>query len=324
MSQSEGAAAPASEAAPAAVASEVPLPLPSDEAAAPPAGEALTLRAADGYALAAVRYRAAGTERGRLIVAGATGVPQGFYRRFAEFAAARGYTVLTFDYRGVGRSAPASLRGFDGDFLVWGRQDLAAAVAHMADGEAPLYLVGHSYGGHALGLLPEPQKIDGMYVFGTGAGWHGWMPRLERIRVLLMWNVAGPLLVRWKGFLAWSKLGMGEDLPLGVYRQWKHWCRFPHYFFDDPKMRATADGFSRVRAPIVAVNATDDAWAPPRSRDAFMRGYRNAAWSGIDVHGQHSGLGPIGHMGYFRAPAQPLWEAALHWFDGLRLAPQGD
>ncbi|AKU25149.1 alpha/beta hydrolase [Massilia sp. NR 4-1] len=291
--------------------------MPPFTAAASAGGEALTLHAADGYALAAVRYRAIGEERGRLIVAGATGVPQGFYRRFAEFAAARGYTVLTFDYRGVGRSAPASLRGFDGDFLVWGRLDLAAAVAHMANGTVPLYLVGHSYGGHALGLLPEPHKVDGMYVFGTGAGWHGWMPRLERLRVLAMWHVAGPLLVRWKGFLAWSKLGMGEDLPLGVYRQWKHWCGFPNYFFDDPKMRATAEGFGRVRAPIVAVNATDDAWAPPQSRDAFMRGYRNAPWSGVDVHGQRSGLGPIGHMGYFRATAQPLWEAALQWFDGL-------
>lgn len=344
MSQSDRAAVPAPEAAIAAAgadtsaseaatqaAASAPAPgaAPFPESAAPPAaaaragGEALTLHAADGYALAAVRYRAVGAERGRLIVAGATGVPQGFYRRFAEFAAARGYTVLTFDYRGVGRSAPASLRGFEGDFLVWGRLDLAAAVAHMADGRAPLYLVGHSYGGHALGLLPEPHKVDGMYVFGTGAGWHGWMPRLERWRVLAMWHVAGPLLVRWKGFLAWSKLGMGEDLPLGVYRQWKHWCGFPHYFFDDPKMRDTAEGFGRVRAPIVAVNATDDAWAPPQSRDAFMRGYRNAPWSGIDVHGPRSGLGPIGHMGYFRAHAQPLWEAALHWFDGLPRAARG-
>jgi predicted alpha/beta hydrolase len=34
-----------------------------------------------------------------------------------------------------------------------------------------------------------------------------------------MWRVIGPLMTRYKGYLAWSKLGMGEDLPLGVYRQ---------------------------------------------------------------------------------------------------------
>ncbi|WNQ02454.1 hypothetical protein ROJ25_06300, partial [Pseudomonas aeruginosa] len=25
--------------------------------------------------------------------------------------------------------------------------------------------------------------------------------------------------------MAWSLLGMGDDLPLGVYRDWKRWCR---------------------------------------------------------------------------------------------------
>ncbi|SFV02777.1 alpha/beta hydrolase family protein [Pseudoduganella namucuonensis] len=313
-----------------------------------------TLRAVDGYPLAAMRYAAQGAERGRLIVAGATGVPQGFYRRFAQFAAAHGYTVLTLDYRGIGASRSGSLRGFRASFLDWGRLDLAAAVDHMADdgatagasaapgaatapraattsaaasaanagaapraGRVPLYMVGHSYGGHAFGLLPNHGKVDGLYTFATGAGWHGWMPRLERVRVLLMWNVVAPLLTRWKGCLAWSKLGMGEDLPLGVYRQWKHWCGYPHYFFDDPKMRDVTDGFNDVRAPIMAVNAADDLWAPPGSRDAFMRGYRNAPWFGIDIDPAKSGIGKIGHMGYFRPQAQALWVAALDWFDGI-------
>ena len=38
----------------------------------------------------------------RLVVAGATGVPQGFYANFAAYANSRGYDVVTFDYRGVG------------------------------------------------------------------------------------------------------------------------------------------------------------------------------------------------------------------------------
>ncbi|QGZ39220.1 putative alpha/beta hydrolase [Pseudoduganella flava] len=281
----------------------------------------ITIRAADGYPLAATRYLPDGPERARLVVAGATGVPQGFYRRFAEFAAGRGYAVTTFDYRGVGLSAPESLAGFDGDFLDWARLDLAAVVDATSDatagGGVPLLLVGHSYGGHAFGLLPNHAKIDGMYVFGTGAGWHGWMPLFERLKVLFMWHVAGPILTRRHGYLAWSRLGMGEDLPLGVYRQWRRWCRFPHYFFDDPAMRdKVVPAYAEVRAPIVAVNATDDPWAPPASRDAFMAGYRNAQWQGVDVDPRR-GFGKLGHMGYFRPHAQPLWAAALEWCDGL-------
>lgn len=286
------------------------------------AAQTFTLRATDGYPLAATRYPAVGAERARLVVAGATGVPQGFYRRFAEYAAQRGFTVLTFDYRGIGRSAPPSLRGFEGDFLDWGRLDLAAAVDDMANGSVPLFMVGHSYGGHAFGLLPNHRKVAALYTFATGAGWHGWMPLLERLRVLFMWRVVGPLMTKRHGFLGWSRLGMGEDLPLRVYSQWRHWCGFPRYFFDDPHMSEVTDRFGEVRAPIVALNASDDRWAPPASRDAFMAGYRNAPWFGIDIDPARSGLRKLGHMGYFRAHAEPLWRMALDWFDGVGKAPQ--
>ena len=280
-----------------------------------PTTHALTLTTADGYAIAAILYPAAGTMRGHLVVAGATGVPQGFYRRFAEFASARGYCVLTLDYRGIGKSRPASLKGFRMDYLDWGRQDLAAAVDAMSVPDLPLYVVGHSYGGHAFGLLPNHHKVDALYTFATGSGWHGWMPLAERMRVLLMWRVIGPLIVRQKGYLAWSKLGMGEDLPVDVYRQWKRWCTYPRYFLQDPEMTHLADGFDSVLSPIMACNALDDLWALPKSRDAFMSGYRNAPWQSTVIDPRKAGMGPIGHMGYFKQQCQPLWETALAWLE---------
>ncbi|MGO4701252.1 alpha/beta hydrolase family protein [Dyella sp. 2RAB6] len=277
-------------------------------------GQALTLVAQDGYRLGAVLYPANGKETARIVVGSATGVPQGFYRRFAEFANAHGYTVLTMDYRGVGASRPASLKGFEMRFLDWATQDLAAAVEHLAEGDTPLYLVGHSFGGHALGLLPNHQRLAGAYLFGVGAGWHGWMPQPERTRIWLAWNVLLPMLTHWKGYMPWKLLGAGEDLPMGVYRDWRRWCRFPHYFFDDPAMSHMADVYARVRTPIVAANAVDDLWALPRSRDAFIGGYRHAPLQRRDVDAKKEGYGSLGHMGYFRQHAQPLWEEALAWF----------
>jgi predicted alpha/beta hydrolase len=293
----------------------------SGDRRAPAPAQAVILTAQDGVKLAALRYPAGAGPRGRIVVASATGVPQGFYRRFAVFAQARGFEVMTLDYRGIGLSAPPSLAGYHVDYLDWARLDLAAAVAAMAGSAGPLFLVGHSYGGHALGLLPNHERIERAVLFATGAGWHGWMPPLERLRVLAMWNLAGPLLTRWKGYLPWSLLGMGEDLPLSVYRQWRQWCRNPRYFFDDPGMLEVHAGFARVRTPILAVNATDDDWAPPRSRDAFMPGYSGADWQGVDIDPRTRGLGPIGHMGYFRPQAQPLWQATLDWLQAPQAAP---
>jgi len=276
------------------------------------------LTAADGYVLSGNRYSADTPPKGRLVLAGATAVPQGFYKRFAEFASARGFETLTFDYRGIGLSRPPSLKGFRMDLLDWARLDLAAAVDAMADGPAPLYVVGHSYGGHAFGLLPNHHKVAGFYVFGTGAGWHGYMPLGEQIRVLTMWKAVLPVLTWWKGYCPAKMLGIGEDLPLDAYRQWRHWCQFPRYFFDDPAMRGIERSYAAVRTPIVAANALDDRWATPKSRDAFMQGYSNAPVTRQDVDPTRLG-GKIGHMGYFRQAAQPLWEGVLGWFSALPL-----
>lgn len=281
----------------------------------------INLSAGDGYPLTALHYGALGTKRGHLVVAGATGVPQQFYRHFAVFAAEQGFDVLTLDYRGIGLSKPKSLRGFRMKYLDWAQHDLSAAVDAVASNELPLFMVGHSFGGHAFGLLPNHHRVARFYTFATGAGWHGWMPRVEQLKVLMMWRVLGPLLTRWKGFLAWSKLGMGEDLPLGVYTDWKRWCGFPRYFFDDPAMPHLQSRFDAVKTPIIAANAIDDLWAPPASRDAFMAGYRNAAWTGLDIDPKQSGLRQMGHMGYFRRQAQPLWQDVLRWFGEHTVPP---
>lgn len=69
------------------------------------------LTTAVGTRLKATQTKATGPLHGHLIVAGATGVPQRFYQRFATFCAAQGIEVWTLDYRGIGLSKPADLRG---------------------------------------------------------------------------------------------------------------------------------------------------------------------------------------------------------------------
>ena len=198
----------------------------------------LTLHAKDGYPLAATHYPADGEQY--IVVASATGVPRRFYRRFAEFAQARGIHVITVDYRGIGDSKPDTLKGFKMQYADWSTLDLAAAVDHGAS-RGKVWLVGHSLGGHAIGQLPDANVLQAAYVCGAGAGWHGWMPRPERYRVWLMWNVLGPIGTRLYGYHPMSKLGAGEDLPMGVYRDWKRWCAMPNYFFDDPYAKPITD-----------------------------------------------------------------------------------
>lgn len=279
-----------------------------------------TLPAKDGYPLQAIHYPAMGAHKGQLIVAGATGVKQLFYSRFARFAAEQGFEVWTLDYRGIGLSRPKRLEALKMNYLDWARLDLAALLDHvLAQGHGPLWMVGHSYGGHAFGLLPAHAQVQRFATMATGAGWHGWMPPLEQLRVHLMWRVLGPLMVRAKGYLAWSLLGMGEDLPRDVFYQWRHWCQWPRYFFDDPAMPELSAQFAQVQTPILAINATDDKWAPAASRDAFMAAYSHAPLQTMTIEPRSLGMPGIGHMAYFRPEARVLWQQTLDWLQTGKL-----
>lgn len=267
--------------------------------------------ALDGYPIVSTEFPAQSDEF--IVFGSATAVPRGFYKRFAEYAQSCGINVITTDYRGIGDSKQGSLKGFEMEYADWSRFDLAASV-EWASERGRVWLVGHSLGGHAIGQLPEPSTINAAYFCASGAGWHGWMPSPERYRVWLLWNVIGPVVTRMYGFMPMSKFGGGEDLPMGVYRDWKYWCSYPHYFFDDAKAKHITSKFENITMPIAANVSVDDLWAPPKSRDAFFKGFVNAKIDAIDMSPEQYGVRSIGHMGYFRPNVgEKLWPEIIEW-----------
>jgi len=272
-------------------------------------GEREELTTDDGVVLAATRYPAAGPSTATIVLGGATAVPRGFYRRFAEHAARAGYDVLTLDYRGTGESRPASLRGYRMAFGDWAEHDIPAAI-EAARADRPRYLVGHSYGGTALGLVPGTDRLAGAYTFGSGTGWSGWMTPGERARVRVAWAI-GSVATALLGYTPWSRLMGGEDLPAGAFRGWRRWTSFPDFAVGDPRVPDAAARYAAVRIPLTYATATDDPWATPASRDAMLATFAGAPRSAVDIEPSSIGAASIGHMGYFRAGAEPLWDAAI-------------
>ena len=244
-----------------------------------------------------------------IVIAGATAVPHRYYRPLSEWLSERlGANVLSFDYRGIDASKPDSLVGFQADYRQWAT-DLATAIDYAAD-RGPTVVVGHSFGGHAFGMTDAHDRTLGLYTFATGAGWHGHMVPTEAIKAWVLWNLVGPPLTRWFGYLPMSKLGMGEDLPLGVYRDWKRWCAHADYFFADPEAEFV-HRFDEVRVPVVGVNSTDDAWAHPASAWAFLKHY--PTYEPRPVSPADNGLEAIGHMAYVRPKCGALWKPLERW-----------
>jgi predicted alpha/beta hydrolase len=135
------------------------------------------LPARDGYALAGTLFRPQDANGRAVLVHAATGVRREYYAKFASFLAERGFTVLTFDYRGIGGSRRGSLRSFDARMRDWAQLDAAGALDWLQQ-ETPgarLFCVGHSFGGNALGVVPGIERYRGAVFVGTQSGyWRLW------------------------------------------------------------------------------------------------------------------------------------------------------
>jgi predicted alpha/beta hydrolase len=91
-------------------------------------GTAVEFAARDGYRLAGTLYRPRSPNRRAVLFQAAAGVKQEYYGKFAEYLASRGFAALTFDYRGIGRSRPAKLRGFKARMRDWAELDIGGAL----------------------------------------------------------------------------------------------------------------------------------------------------------------------------------------------------
>src|SRR5690606_32806448 len=113
------------------------------------AGEAVTISARDGYLLAGNLFVPSNREPAVVVVVNsATAVPRKYYYGFARYLAGRGAATLTYDYRGIGGSAPPCLRGFKARMRDWAERDVAGAIDWAADRypRARLAAIGHSVG----------------------------------------------------------------------------------------------------------------------------------------------------------------------------------
>lgn len=283
----------------------------------------ITIPSLDGRTIPATLFPAVdsgGELRDPVVIACATGTPQRFYRGFAEYAAAAGRNVVTFDYRGLGRARPASLRNFEAGFLDWAQE--IDSVVGWASQHGVVDLVGHSFGAQALGHLTHQDRVRSLVAFGMGSGHHSYMSRLEQLKVQFLWHALAPVLSATYGYLPSSIVGLGEDLPRGVYRDWKHWCGFPRYWFSDPAVDF-APRFSAVRARILNVTAEDDAWAPHSSADMFASHYTSAQVERLRLVPADLGLKSIGHMGFFRREVgAKIWPMVFEWWSRLQATPR--
>lgn len=279
-------------------------------------GTAVEFAARDGCRLAGTLYRPKTPNRRAVLIQAAAGVKQEYYGKFAAYLATRGFATLTFDYRGIGRSRPARLRGFKASMRDWAEKDIGGALDYLARAThgARLIGLGHSFGGQAFGIVPGNERYVAAITVGAQSGyWKHWRGA-GRLGMWLVTHVLLPSMSRLHGYFPARRFGQGEDLPAGVAIEWAGWCRHPGYIVG---ALGAQEAYAKFSAPIRAYSITDDRYAPLPAVEAFLEFYPNSVRKLERVDPARVGGGPIGHFGFFRERFKDtLWKDAADWLEG--------
>ncbi|WP_149589726.1 alpha/beta hydrolase family protein [Tabrizicola flagellatus] len=255
-----------------------------------------------------------GRPRAALVLHGATGAPAGYYRAFADWAAAeRDLAVLTYDYRDFGASQRRPMRASRATLADWGRFDQAAALAELARRfpDTPLWVLGHSVGGLWLGWHPAMVRVERAITLGAGLTHVSDHPPRYRWKARLFWSPPVRALARTAGYLPGRLVGLGADLPRGVYEDWRRWCLTPGWHLSDVGRTLPLPDPARVTARLRTIAVADDDLVPPEAVWRARALYPEAEKEQKVLRPADFGLARIGHIPPFARRNAALWPAIL-------------
>ncbi|WP_231894992.1 alpha/beta fold hydrolase [Gordonia sp. 852002-10350_SCH5691597] len=254
------------------------------------------------------------------------GTPASYFDLFATRCSAAGVSVACADLRGQGASRPRPSRA-----SVFGQQEMvvddvpsAIAVArrHVPDG--PLYLAGHSMGGHITSLYAARQahraaeggrrlgtddshRLSGLILIASGVPFHKLYRGGSGLRASL-----GPLAMYrishavgfWPGTVV---EGYGRQSRV-LIRDWTYLNRHGRFSPRGADIDYEA-AFGEIDIPVLAVTIGADSDAPPPVMGALTAKFTRGA-----VDHRHIGA-PLGHNRWARDAVAP--RLVVEWLSEL-------
>jgi len=282
------------------------------------------LRALDGYELGGALFtpRSAAPVRRCVVLHCGAGIAAVRYRRFARYLAGNGVPVLTYDYRGIGHSRPAALRGFRASFEDWAEYDGGGAIAWLRQRFAGVEMIGiaHSIASLLVGGAPNAGEQARLVMVGAHTGYYGDYGRRYRVLMTTLWHGLMPALTLLLGYFPARRLGLGEDLPAKIALQWAG-RRSPELrpAGDDPgfaRVQTLLDRCAALQRPALLVSVSDDAFATAAGTRRLLSYYpRLFPLQYIEFTPADAQVARIGHFGFFgRNAGTALWPRLLSQF----------
>lgn len=256
-----------------------------------------------------LRYKAEIPNGNAIVLSAALGALQTFYTKFATFLSKEGYDVYTYDYSGIGLSRQAKIRTIKTSTTTWGKEDMRVVVEYVLNTKPEkLILMGQSIGAQLIAYCPLSSSADLIVNIVGSSGsytlWNGWM------RYAAYLNFASLKFINSIfGYFPGKTLGIMEDLPSGVAKEWSTWGLSPNYLFD-----IVPDAFAKAASlnkPLISYSVADDTSSPQQSVEWLNAQFKNCDLLYRHILPSNYNIKALGHFGFFRSKSQVLWELLL-------------
>jgi len=223
----------------------------------------ITVRASDGYDVPLDIFEARDPVA-RLLVLPALGVRARLYRDLGALLAEAGIDTAVMEQRGHGRSALRPSRQCDYGFREWLQADIPAALDFLRSRQpaAPVFLGGHSLGGH-LSLMARSlyaEQVEGVVLLTTATPYYGFFQ--GQARLLVQCLIAGvPITSALLGYYPGHRIGFGGREARSLMADWLVMARSNRYsasgMSQDLEQKVRSDG-----CPVLSIYCDRDEFAP--------------------------------------------------------------
>jgi predicted alpha/beta hydrolase len=283
----------------------------------------ITIQVENNYKISATLREPKNERKGIIQIHSGLGIPQEFYSNFAIFLTKNGYTTLTFDYRGIGKSKPKTLKGFDATLRDFGYKDMTGVFTWVIENypNDKKIIVAHSMGGQLIGLMKNNEKIDQLFLIGASTGYWKDMTKPYNWKVFPIWYLFVPISTFLFGYAVSKRIKQGEDLPKRVALEWKKWCTNPNYFENEFGKTLSPLYFDKITIPIKSIQISDDPIANKITSNKLLKYYKNAEIFIDRISTKELNVKKIGHFGFFsRKFKQTLWFKLIRDIDNLKFS----
>ena len=183
----------------------------------------LFLKTPDQFPLKITLFEPQVSNQKVLLLNAATGVKQTVYYSFAKFFQENGFTVITYDYRGIADSRPENLKNFEASMRIWGTVDFKTVTDFIVE-KFPNYsrfCQEHTVGALIIGMKEDSKNFEKFIFVGNQDAYIGNLNLKVAITALLGFGIELPVLTTILGYFPANIFGLGADLPKGVAYDWR-------------------------------------------------------------------------------------------------------